>query len=257
MLKKTSKLRTHPSPRWTRAKIGPAIFQDQACQVWRLSLSKAQLLKDRFFERLSTEEMFRASYFSHPEDRDRFIGGHGLVRELLGSAVKTDPSRIVIKKTKQGKPFLVGGGLSFQFNISHSGDWILVAVHPSVPIGVDVECLHRKMGRNMKAVAKRFFSRAELDVLDRCPEKFLPQVFFKIWTAKEAVLKADGRGVPFQLDAFDVVRWQKTKPAWLDQVTVDATHWNLWHLPMPDDYAAALTCLTTEHSQVDIKLFEL
>lgn len=100
---------------------------------------------------------------------------------------------------EHGKPFLRGGGPAF--NLSHSGDAALVALAAQVELGVDLERRGRR--RNHLALAERYFCAAEAQALARCEGDAREALFLALWTAKEAVLKALGRGLAFGLNRLE------------------------------------------------------
>jgi 4'-phosphopantetheinyl transferase len=109
----------------------------------------------------------------------------------------------VIARTGRGKPYapaLAG----IEFNLSHARDHALIAIAREQPIGVDLERIDRKLDAH--DLARRFFSTREADALDALPEAQRTIAFLRLWTCKEAVLKALGAGISFGLDrvAFDV-----------------------------------------------------
>ena len=96
-----------------------------------------------------------------------------------------------------GKPRLAAPAAP-GFNLSHSGEIVLLAIARGVAPGIDVEAL-RPRPRALQ-LAQRYFTAAEAAVLARLPEGDRQQTFYRLWTAKEAVLKALGRGLAFGLD---------------------------------------------------------
>ncbi len=89
-----------------------------------------------------------------------------------------------------GKPLLVDG--SCHFSLSHSGPWVVCATADS-PVGVDVE-----LPRCSAAVAQRFFHPEEVALADD------PDQLCRLWTAKEAFVKALGVGITIPLNRFRV-----------------------------------------------------
>lgn len=98
-----------------------------------------------------------------------------------------------------GKPVFPGDS-GVHFNISHSGGYVVLAFGKA-PLGVDIECVKRA---DLK-VAKRFFAKEEYECLAETQETEQGDVFYKIWTGKEAVVKASGAGLSVPLDSFSVV----------------------------------------------------
>ena len=124
-----------------------------------------------------------------------------------------------------------------RFNISHAGPMLALGFARSMEIGVDIENAQRSMRSH--ELASRFFTRAEADALAEFAEPLRALGFMRLWTCKEAVLKAIGRGLSFGLDRlafdFNADAWPQSLlhiadeagPAsdWqLHQFEVDATH---------------------------------
>ena len=89
-----------------------------------------------------------------------------------------------------GKPTVVGSTL--EVSISHSGDWVALAVTDGAPVGVDVEEVRAAEVDDLAGIC---FSPAELAVFRRVPEADRRGAFFTYWARKEAVLKATGKGM--------------------------------------------------------------
>jgi 4'-phosphopantetheinyl transferase len=97
-----------------------------------------------------------------------------------------------LEVTRFGKPFISGGP---EFNISHSGDIVVLAVIQSGAVGVDIE--------KIRDVNIEDFSRYLPEVAN-LHEKYdachVNNFFFDCWTQKEAVLKGYGKGLLTPLD---------------------------------------------------------
>lgn len=120
------------------------------------------------------------------------------LRALLGRYLGVAPDQVVMAQTgPAGKPFLpAGGGLCF--NWSHSRDLALVAVACGTELGVDVEFSDRRV--SARELATRYFAAEEAEFLSSLPEEHARRVFLRLWTGKEAVLKAVGCGISEGLD---------------------------------------------------------
>ncbi|MEC5144116.1 4'-phosphopantetheinyl transferase superfamily protein [Chitinophaga sp. 212800010-3] len=97
--------------------------------------------------------------------------------------------------TKYGRPYIINAP---DFNISHSGQMVVCAISYNGRIGIDIErCVPISIGDFQKQ-----FSPTEWNNI----EQSSPQepLFYRYWTIKEAILKADGRGISTSLDSLDV-----------------------------------------------------
>lgn len=121
--------------------------------------------------------------------------GEPTARTVLGPALGVEPSSLPIERDECGRPHLRGTFESHDIGWSHSGDALLIALGDTVELGVDVEQL-RPRPRAMD-IAQRFFHADEADWLRVHEEADRDFAFFRLWCAKEAVLKAHGQGVSF------------------------------------------------------------
>ncbi|HVV44373.1 MAG TPA: hypothetical protein VHC72_04185 [Bryobacteraceae bacterium] len=129
---------------------------------------------------LSPDEVARANRFRFERDRTRWHCARSSLRRILAGYTGNDPADLRFVLGEHGKPALFPLS-NIQFNLSHSGDWALIAVTSAVPVGVDIERI-----------------RADLDMaplLERLGERDLPAAthdLFRRWTQREATSKAAG-----------------------------------------------------------------
>jgi 4'-phosphopantetheinyl transferase len=149
---------------------------------------------------LTEEEMARARRFHRRIHRDRFVAARGLLRLLLGERLDAEPTSIRIMTEEHGKPRL-DDGPSLGFNLAHSGGDALYAFITKGDVGVDIE---RVRPVDPVGLSRTCFSKVEREqLLDMDASKRL-DAFFHGWARKEAVIKADGRGMSLELDSFSV-----------------------------------------------------
>lgn len=155
-------------------------------------------------ESLSSAERLRLAQISNGQQAKLFLLGRYLLRQLLAPQLQLSPSQIPISINKKGKPSLAmpnGLATSWHFNISHTGSLLALAVSNQAPLGIDLES-RLLAARQIERLAKRYFSAADVAWLALHPD---PHYFLRLWTIKEAVLKAHGSGIANNLSA---VHWQ-------------------------------------------------
>ena len=131
--------------------------------------------------------------------------GRRPLRELLAGYLGIAAEQVMLADGEHGRPALAAGhDPALGFNWSHSGDQGLIAVGRNVTPGIDLECLRPR--RRTVELATRFFSADESAMLAALPLAEQNTAFLELWTAKEAVVKALGRGIAFGLDRFSVAR---------------------------------------------------
>lgn len=138
----------------------------------------------------------RVRRFIRPEPAARTLFGAILLRAVLCRKLKTPAAQLKFAAGPRGKPHLAGQA-DIEFNLSHSGHWVVLAVSPT-PVGVDIETIHTV---NLD-IADRFFAPEETVDLMALPESARPAFFFSLWTLKESFLKAVGTGLTQPLNSF-------------------------------------------------------
>lgn len=208
--------------------------------VWRASLEQSQRCMAAFAEVLNSSERTRAERYHFEVDYKRSVIGRGLSRVLLAHCLGETPDSLRFETNAFGKPALTRqSSPSLQFNVSHSGEWVLVALSFGRALGVDVECIRESTATDK--IAERFFSPAECRSLAALPEVTRVSAFFACWTRKEAYLKARGDGLSLALDRFDVAFEPDAEPRLLEtrHDPGDAGRWMLRDLsPWPGHRAA-------------------
>jgi 4'-phosphopantetheinyl transferase len=154
---------------------------------------------------LSLDEVDRSDRFLRDGDRDRYVFAHGVLRRILAASCGCDSGALAFDLGDHGKPFLadpLAGSEAIEFNLSHSGDLVLIGVTSCCPLGVDVERLSRKV--EFEDLSDRFFSPEEAEAIRLHPEEERRRVFFDTWVCKEAFIKAVGDGLTMPLDSFAI-----------------------------------------------------
>lgn len=147
---------------------------------------------------LSPDERARADRFRFAHDRRDFVLAHALLRTTLSEGGDRAADEWTFGTDPNGKPFLAGGG-PVAFSLSHTAGLVACAVSTDGEVGVDVERVAR-VG-DWRAIATRYFSKAELRAIEAEPQERRPSRFIEIWTLKEAFAKALGLGLSQPLDS--------------------------------------------------------
>lgn len=144
-----------------------------------------------------------------------------------------------------GKPSLSEQhGTELQFNLSHSGERVVIALGHQLDLGVDIEFSARP--RRIKRIANRYFSPIEVSELLQLEEVSWQQRFYELWTLKEAYIKACGMGLAIPLQHFSY-RFSTARRLILefDKNRNDRPeNWQIWQLQLPEDeqYQLAVAC---------------
>jgi len=165
-------------------------------EIWQANLDQCSPFQQTYWSVLSHDEQQRANRFVKPQDKSRFVVARGIVRYLLGQYLNLTPQAIAFDYLARGKPVLAASHNcpKLQFNVSHSQQLALYAfVESDYGIGIDVEWV--RAIPNFLTIVQRFFTQKESAYLLSLPPSLQQTTFFQFWTAKEAYLKATGKGL--------------------------------------------------------------
>jgi len=159
---------------------------------------------------LSAEETARAERLAMPAARERFVLRHGILRETLGEILGVSPADLRFTHGLDGKPALTGGDVGF--NLSKSGDGLLIATTRGAAVGCDLE--EMRPNPEAKAIAARWFSAGERAALASLDGDTFDRGFTRLWVRKEALLKAVGTGLqgPLGIDTGDPEPAEAARP---------------------------------------------
>lgn len=149
---------------------------------------------------LAPEERARADRYLLARHGERYVAAHAQLRWLLAQRLGSAPRELEFELGVQGKPRLRGARL--HFNLSHSGPWGLVGIAADQELGVDIE--GERPAMDGIGLAQRFYTPAETAWLREQPAEQRARAFARLWTCKEAWLKADGRGLALSLRRIEV-----------------------------------------------------
>jgi 4'-phosphopantetheinyl transferase len=166
------------------------VISPDTVHLWWARVSEAEPHLDRLRHTLSFNELERAARFRVEGAARRFVVARAVLRSVLGRATGVDPADVVFAYGEHGKPHLAATDLSF--NASDTGDFVVVAL-ASAELGVDIEVL-RPLARQER-LARRICTERELEAFMAIPEAQRDAALLRLWTCKEAALKALGTGL--------------------------------------------------------------
>ena len=233
---------------WTEPPQSPSL-ETGTVHVWRIALDQEDERLERFRRMLEPHELERAGRFHFEKHRRHFIVARGFLRYVVARYFETEPDELRFVYGSYGKPALASEH-GLRFNLSHSNEVALLAVSLDAELGVDVE--HIRADFASEDIARRFFSRAEVETFNALPKEQQVAAFFRCWTRKEAYIKAIGKGLSQPLDEFDVTLAPATPPALLRAQDDDASRWLLCDIDVGEGYAGALV---VERPVAEIRFF--
>lgn len=157
---------------------------------------------------LPADEQVRLQRLHREADRQRSALAHAMVRLTLAALHGDEPARLPIVRDEVGKPSLsrpeaADSPGAAHFSIAHSGDVVVVAFCRDHPVGVDVEQVNDAIACD--AIAEQMWHAREKAWWRTLPPEERGPAFFRLWTAKEATVKALGLGVDRSPDV--AVEW--------------------------------------------------
>ncbi len=138
---------------------------------------------------VSADRRERVMAAAQPDERCRRLCA-GLALDACLHTVGLREAEEPLKRGANGKPWLAAHP-TLQFNLSHSGEWAVCVLAHS-PVGVDIQQLRNE---DTRALAARYFTTAERVWMELLPTAEQQTAFFRLWAAKESVLKAQGEGL--------------------------------------------------------------
>jgi 4'-phosphopantetheinyl transferase len=199
----------------------------------------------RWLAILDRDERERADRFRFEWDRRGFIAAHALLRHMLAFHLGRPAEAWQFATSRFGKPAIAESLRvpDIDFNLSHTHDLVAAAVALHAAVGIDVEKIDP--AKADFAVAQRYFAPAEIEILRRTPSTEQAVCFFRLWTLKEAYLKATGAGFGTSLDSFAFTLWP-IRINFLTCLDDDPRHWHFEMLPTTD--AHVLSVAVASHS---------
>ncbi|MBI3153479.1 MAG: 4'-phosphopantetheinyl transferase superfamily protein [Chloroflexi bacterium] len=205
--------------------------------VWCAALSGSPQKLTHYSSLLSPDETARANRFYFERDRHRYIFGRGILRILLSSYLGKEASRITFLYGQHGKPAIEA---PLHFNLAHSNDWAVFVFVRDSEIGIDIE--HIRPLQDADDFARQFFTTNESAWINSLPHDQKWNGFYKLWTCKEAYLKANGSGLTVPLNQAEI-SFSKNDTAKLTSIGGDVKEASKWRLELfkpVEGYQAAL-----------------
>ena len=184
----------------------------------------------RWLAILDRDERERADRFRFEWDRRDFIAAHALLRHMLAFHLGRPAAAWQFAANGFGKPAIAEGLRvpDIDFNLSHARDLVAAAVALHAAVGIDVEKIDP--AKADFALAQRYFAPAEIEILRRTPSTEQAVCFFRLWTLKEAYLKATGAGFGTSLDSF-AFTLSPIRINFMTRLEDDPRHWHFEMLP--------------------------
>lgn len=181
--------------------------------------------KELYVSHIPSEEKARIAKYQHWQDQQRALLGRALLQWLLKKYVTVE--KVDIVRTETGRPYVARTDISWQgdFNLSHSGEWIVAAITNAGRVGADVE----KIGKLNEDILPYVLSEKELISIKQLSDVERTKRFYELWTMKESIYKT-GIFQDLTLDSIDTVVFKKknieTATFYVDEHHPVSVSWN-------------------------------
>jgi 4'-phosphopantetheinyl transferase len=217
-------------------------------EVWSIDLDRPLNPEANLNSILSIEERNRAERYLYSKDASRFRLCRAMLRLGVAWYLETTPQKIALATNRHGKP-CIAECPALNFNVSHSGGLGVIAFTTAGEVGIDVEAIRCDVGA--VEIASAHFTRIEAASIAAATPQEQASAFLRLWTRKEAVLKAAGCGLLGGLDGLDVSQGP------LDQVRLCSaagdraeSFWRIQDLEQIEGFAGAVAAPTGNWSVV-------
>lgn len=199
-------------------------------------------LFSRYDALLSAQERATQRRFLFARDQRRYLVTRALVRTVLSRYAPVRPEDWAFSAGTHGRPAISLSlpAPALEFNISHSGDLVMLGITSGRTLGIDTESTALRAA-DIDGL-DRYFAPEESAALLALPADERRRRFFELWTLKESYIKASGMGLAIALDAF---RFEFAGERGLTlhmrpQLGDSPERWRLWQLAPRSDYLAAV-----------------
>lgn len=197
---------------------------------------------------VTEEKRQKLNRFHFEKDRVRGLVGDLLVKMVLSQTLSIPYTSIQIDTNDYQKPYLAQPKEQLEFNLSHSGEWVVCATD-SHSVGVDVE----RIATFDMNVAQRYFSKEEYEYITSADnDEERNQRWCKVWTAKESYIKAVGKGLSIPLESFSTV--DQTRMA--SSRIIDERNWHFREYWLESQYCLSV-CATRDDFSASVEIVDI
>ena len=170
------------------------LLTEESVHIWTWKQEVDRDALSHLEHELSQDEWRRVWRYSSNRVARQFIVRRGMLRRILGLYLKLPPRQVKLFYNDHGKPLLTANSSPpLQFNLSDSGAIVALAVGSGHPLGIDIEQLRPLPDRFV--LAESHLTVPELEQFLRSDFSNHNIVFFRSWTRREAISKAEGGGL--------------------------------------------------------------
>lgn len=189
-------------------------------QIWSCFLDQTEQIVSGCYSILSNEEKSRAGKLKFTELRNRWVLSRGVLRLLLSNYYNCSPKEMKFIFNEFSKPLLskVLNGNEISFNLAHSDNLAVYIFSQNRRIGIDLEKTQDLA--DMEALTELFLNEYEKKWYNKISLANRKEIFYRIWTCKEAYIKAIGKGFSFSPNKI-VLEFNSKQELFFKEITGD------------------------------------
>jgi len=221
---------------------------DGEIHLWSSFLDQPDDIINRFYEVLSEEEKYRINKYKYKSLRYRHTVSKGLLKDFISKYLNIETKEISFVQNKYGKPSLQPelNEMNLQFNVSHSENLGIFAFTKGYELGIDVESIQETP--NLNRLVDKCFSDFEKEWFYKSEPSLQKELFYKVWTGKEAFIKAIGIGLSFPLKEIEF-KINSNKAIEFQSIHGDISYrgkWNIFTFNPPPNFISSLVVETNK-----------
>lgn len=233
------------------------ILQPDTVHIWTLDFTtpRHSELLNRYTALLSQAEKSRMARFARDELQQKYLLTRAMMRSCLSHYADVAPQDWQFAADNHGKPYLTNAPFPLSFNLSHSGERAVLAVAREIPVGIDVEQISRS--RDLVGIAQHFFHSSEAEQITSLSAVEQQNLFFRLWTLKEAYFKARGTGISTGLEKVCFSLTEESITArFAPELLDDASAWRFLNYQFDGDYYLALAARPSVAAKLEVIFYE-
>jgi 4'-phosphopantetheinyl transferase len=235
----------------------PLVLTAEQVHIWLIdpvAVTDPGLL-ERYAQLLTPDEHAKWQRYRFDKDKHQHLVTRALIRTTLSRyEPRVTPADWRFELNAHGKPAIANPlDQPLHFNLSHTQNLAALAVTREAAVGVDVEKI--KPVDHVRGLAERCFADEEIGYVFDGDQNALLQRFFKVWTLKEAYLKARGCGMSLSLHSVIFTPQAQPLVVRFDPDHDDPSAWSFYHWAVGADHQLSLALNRPVDQPVDIEIF--
>jgi 4'-phosphopantetheinyl transferase len=219
-------------------------------EIWHGQVTAEDAHYQSYWRVLDEADQTQAHKFKNALLHKRYVESHGRLRNLLAKTLNQPPEKIRISKAEHGKPYLADYP-ELAFNLSHTADRLIIATGWNCRLGVDIEIDKQRI--NLSELVDKCFAEEEAGYWIQLPETQKNREFYRIWTRKEAFVKATGHGIALGLNQCVI---NPDNPTEFLRVPDNCGKASAWHVQDIDVGGGIFSALVADKKLSHIKLMD-